>query len=257
MTAPEAIGARWRRAGIALLALLVLSILGTTWLSSSRSEVHDLGTSAELLIVSDAGPVRIRTLAAFEADGEEVSSGGVLVRSTQSWLLRAPKIEQVGDGASSAFRVTCPSRFPCRASLEVYVPSGTAVSIVAADDAVQVDGFAGALSLFAGEGGVSLGAVSGSVSIVSKGPVAGDSLGPAELTIDAVDSDVTLRYLDAPTVLAVVAGNGDVSIVLPRGEDFAVDAQAPDVDLSIPSDPSAERIVSVRSEGAVTITDAG
>jgi len=236
-----------------VVGLIVLLVFGTTWLASERSGVHDLGVSAEVLIVSDAGPVRVRSLESFDGVVEGMTDGGVVVRSTESWLLRGPKVEQLTDGAGAAFRITCPNRLPCRASIEVFVPSGVALSIVAADDLVQVDAFDGAMSIFAGDGGVVLGTVTGSVSITSTGPVIGTSLGPAQLTVDVVDNDVLLTYLDAPTVLAVLGGEGDVTIELPPDEDYAIDVEGAEIVVGIESELTAERLVSVRSGGSVSI----
>ena len=244
---------RWRRRGIAALGFLLILVLGTTWLGSSRTTVHGVGASQELLVVNDAGPVRVRSLAAYDGDEVDIESGGVIVRSSESWLLQGPKVELLTEGGSSAFRITCPNRLPCRASVEVFVPGGIALSVVAANDIVQVDSFSGAMSIFAGDGGVVLGTVSGSVSIASDGPVRGTSLGPSELTVDVVDDDVLLTYVDAPSVLAIMGGDGDVLVELPPNEDYAVDVQAGEIELGIESDPTADRLVSVRSTGAVSV----
>lgn len=248
---------RWRRRGVALVAVVALCVLGSTWLASSRTGVYDVGATGELLIVNDAGPVRVRSLDAYDGAPEDLAAGGVLVRSAESWLLRGPKIEQLTEGDASAFRITCPSRLPCRASIEVFVPHGVDLSIVAANDVVQIDSFDGAMSVFAGEGGVTLGSVTGSVSIVSEGPVQGTSLGPSELTVDVVDADVSLTYLEAPTILAVVSGDGDVVIELPMNESYALAVEAGESVLGLVSDPSSDRLVSIRSAGSVSIESVG
>lgn len=236
-----------------MLVVVVLCVLGTTWFASSRTGIYDVGASSELLIVNDAGSVRVRSLDAYDGAAEDLASGGVLVRSSESWLLRGPRIEQLTEGDASAFRITCPSRLPCRASIEVFVPRGVDLSIVAANDLVQIDSFDGAMSVFAGEGGVVLGAVAGSVSIVSEGPVQGTNLGPSELTVDVVDANVSLMYLEAPMVLAVVSGEGDVLVGLPTSASYAVGVEAGESVLGIVSDPASDRLVSIRSAGSVSI----
>lgn len=241
-----------RRWWVAVLGLGLLLVFGTTWLASDRSTVYDVGVSPEVLIINDAGPVRVRSLASYDGD-EEIAAGGVIVRSSESWLVRGPRVEMLTEGDASAFRITCPSRLPCRASVEVFVPGGVALSIVAANDLVQVDAFDGAMSIFAGEGGVVLGSVTGSVNITSSGPVTGSSLGPAEMTVSVVEGDVSLAYLDAPTVLAVRNGDGAVVVELPPGEDYAIDVQAVETAIGMASDAEADRIVSVRSDGSVSI----
>lgn len=242
----------WRRRVIGILVGVLLLVVGTTWLASSRTNVVDVGVSPEVLIINDAGPVRVRSLDSYDGD-EEMTSGGVIVRTSESWLVRGPRTEQLTQGDAAAFRITCPSRLPCRASVEVFVPAGVAVSIVAANDLVQVDSFAGAMSIFAGDEGVVLGDVEGSVSITSSGSVRGSSLGPAELTVAVVEGDVSLAYLDAPTVLAVRSGDGSVSVELPPDEDYAIDVEAGETVIGLESEAGAERLVSVRSTGPVSI----
>ena len=235
------------------LGLIVLLVFGSTWFASDRTGIHHVGVGAEVLIVNDAGPVRVRSLDSYDGEQAGQMSGGTIVRTSESWLLRGPKIEQLTEGDSAAFRITCPNRLPCRASVEVFVPSGVALSVVAADDLVQVDAFDGAMSIFAGDGGVVLGTVTGSVSITSDGPVTGTSLGPAQLTVDVVDDDVSLTYLDPPAVLAVQGGEGAVTIDLPPVADYAIDAEGAETVIGIESELTADRLVSVRSAGAVSI----
>lgn len=241
----------WPRRGLAAVVLIASIVLGSTWFSSSSSEVVAIGANDTLLIVNDAGPVRVRSLESYDDDAAMVDGG--MVRVSQSWLLGAPEIEVLNGATGSALRATCPSRFPCRVSLEVFVPDGVELSIVAANDQVQIDAFSGAMSVFAGDGGAMLGDVSGSVSVVSAGPVSGASLGPDELTVEVIDSSVSLVYLDAPTVLSVVGGRADVSIELPPRQAFAVAVDAATVDLAIESDAEAERTVTVQSAGSVSI----
>lgn len=245
--------ARWQRRALVTAGLIALLVFGTTWFASERSGVHELGDVAEVLIINDAGPVRIRSLDSLDGEVDAITSGGVVIRSAESWLLQGPDIEQQVTGAAGVFRLTCPGRMPCRASVEIFVPSGVAVSIVAANDQVSVDSFDGALTIFAGDGGVQLGSVAGSVSITTSGPVDGVTLGPTELTVDVVDDHVSLSYLDAPTVVAVLGGEGDVTIELPPGEDYAIDAEGAATSLGIESDLTADRFVSVRSSGSVSI----
>lgn len=208
-----------------------------------------------ILLINDAGPVRVRSVESFDGVlDEKVGATGVIVRSSQSWLVRGPLIESEADGDSMVVRATCPTRFPCRAALEIFVPAGVQLSVVAAGDMVQIDTFSGALSVFAGEDGVALGSVTGSVSIVSDGPVNGATLGPAELTVAVVDDLVDLDFIDPPMLLSVSAGSRDVKISLPPNEDYLIDASAPDVVIGVDSNESSDRLVSVRADGSVLIT---
>lgn len=239
------------RLGAAVLALAAIGVLATTWLSSTERADRSLATG-DLLVVNDAGPVRIRALDQLEVEPGDPAPAGVVVRTSSSWLLRAPVIEVVERDGTAAVRVRCQTRLPCRSAVEIFAPSSMAISVVAAEHQVQVDRFDGALSIFAGDGGVALGSVQGSVSVVSGGPVVGRSLGPSQLTVDVVDDDVSLTYLDSPTVLSVVGGEGSVEIDVPS-TDYFVDAVSPASTIEIDSDPESERRITVRSDGAVSI----
>lgn len=245
---------RWRRWVIVLLALVGSLVVGTTWFGSSTRTVETFPDANRILLVNDAGPVRVRSMASFDGVlDQSVSAAGIIVRSSQSWLVRSPRIESATEGQSMVVRATCPTRLPCRVAVEIFVPPGIQLSVVAARDMVQVDNFDGALSIFAGEEGVVLGSVSGSTSIVSDGPVRGGTLGPTELTIEVVDDPVELTYIDPPMLLSVSAGTRGVLISVPTDEDYLIDAEAPVVTIGIDSTESSERLISVRAGGTVSI----
>ncbi len=249
-----------------MLGVIVLVVAASSWLARSSRSITGFEAAGTVLIVNDAGPVRVRSLASLGADvdGVEAASddsgaaaiaaGGLVVRSSDSWLLRRPVVESLFEDGGLVVRVTCPGRLPCRASLEIFVADGVELTVVAASDMVEVDSFDGSLLVFSGDEGVVLGSVSGSVSVVSDGPVRGSSLGPSELTVDVVDDLVEIAYLDAPTVLAVNGGAGAISIELPGDVDYAVDIEAPAPDVSVDVDDLSERRVSVRSSGPVVVS---
>lgn len=248
---------RWGSRFGGLVAFLAVAFLASLWFAASATETLSLDRAESVLIINDAGPVRIRSLDALGEGPDATSGNGPAVRIMQSWLVSRPEVESLASDGASVIRVSCPGRFPCRAALEVFVPEGIELSVVAAEDVIQVDTFRGELALFAGDGGVSLGSVSGSVNIVSTGSVEGVMLGPAALTVDVVDGPVDLRYLDPPTLLSVVGEGAAVSVELPQIESYDIAIEAPDIDLAIESDSSAGRRVVVRTGGSVSIGPAG
>ena len=258
----------WRRRLLIVLGAVLLVVAASSWLARSSRSTTSFDAAGTVLIVNDAGPVRVRSLAALgvDVDGVEdasddsgaaaIAARSVVVRSADSWLLRRPVVESLFQDGGLVVRVTCPGRFPCRSSLEVFVDDGVELTVVAASDMVEVDAFDGALLVVSGDEGVVLGSVSGSVSVVSDGPVRGWTLGPSELTIDVVDDIVDIAYLDAPTVLAVNGGEGKISIEVPGDVDYAVDIEAPTQDVLVDIDDLSEQRVSVRSNGSVVVRPA-
>lgn len=257
---------RWRRRLLLTLGFVVLAVFASSWLARTDRSITTFEAAGTVLIVNDAGPVRVRSLQALGAadDGVEVggdtsgvtavATDGVVVRSSDSWLIRRPVVESLSQDGGLVVRVTCPGRLPCRASLEVFVAGGVELTVIAASDMVEVDSFDGALLVVSGDEGVVLGSVAGSVSVISDGPVRGSSLGPTELTIDVVDDEVEIAYLDVPTVLAVSGGAGTISIEVPGDADYAVDIEAASQNVTVDVDDLSERRVSVRSSGAVAVT---
>ena len=261
-------GGSWRRRLLIGLGLVLLIVVATGWLASSARTVEVQAQAESILVINDAGPVRIRSgpsvdeAAAADLSDDVPSEGGaagsidlsgVVVRSTSSWLLRQPDIESLSRGGELVVRATCPSVLPCRVSLEVFVPLGIELTVVAANDLVQIDSFDGSLLAFTGDEGVSLGSVTGSVSVVSEGPVRGTTLGPAELTIEAIDDPVQLTYLDVPTVLAITAVNAPVTVELPADASYAIDAEGDDVSVGVDADDLADQRVSIRTGGRVIV----
>lgn len=241
---------------------MLLTVFAGSWFASSSRSVEVFGTVDSVFVVSDAGAVRIRSWdslddttrdeLAADVDGG-IDQTGVVVRRTDSWLLHRPDVDSlVGDGGL-VVRTRCDTRLPCRSTLEVFVPDGVELRVVAASDMVQVDSFDGALLVFAGDGGVALGSVAGSVSVVSEGPVRGSTLGPRELTVDVVDDPVQLTYLDPPDVVAVTAGTAPVTLELPTDATYALDIRAIDPAVSVAVDDRSQRVVFIQSDGRVVV----
>lgn len=252
----------WRRRLLVAAGLLVLLVFASSWLASSSRTVEAFDPVDAVFVVSDAGPIRVRSWSSVdEALQAELAAGvegqldldGVVVRASGSWLVRRPDLESLRQGGELAVRSTCDTRLPCRATLEVFVPDGLQLTVVAASDMAQVDSFDGALLVFAGDEGVVLGSVAGSVSVVSDGPVRGSTLGPRELTVDVVDDPVQLTYLDVPTVLAVSAGTGSVTVELPSTAAYAMDIRSVAPSISVESDDRSDRLVSIETDGRVVV----
>ena len=258
----------WRRLLAGAVGVVVLAILASGWLTSSARPVEAFGSVRSILVVSDAGPVRVRSLPLVDEAtlgeltevlpgvGDEpatIDTSGVLVRSTQSWLLRRPVTETLERDGELVVRVTCQTRLPCRASVEIFVPVGVQLTVVAADSMVEVDSFDGALQVFAGEKGVELGSVTGSAGVVSDGPVRGSTLGPAEMTIQVVDGPVQLTYLDVPDLVAVTAVDAAVDIELPASTEYVVDVPSENSTVGVESGDGEEHRVFVRSDGRVVV----
>lgn len=233
------------------VVVIVLMTAALAWFD--RSEVYeiDIGPASRILLVNDAGPIRIRST----PDG---SMNAGLTRY-DSWLLDRPRLEVETDTTSTsnevAVRITCQRTFGCRSSTELSVPAGIELVVVATAGMVEVDRFDGALTVYASDDGLVLGPVGGSLRIVSAGPVRGNDLVTEEIDLLVADDRVELGFVTAPSAISIEAGVEPVVVALPTDEPYRIDvdtgAGAQRVD--VVSDPDAERVVVIRSLGPVSV----
>ncbi|MEZ5342602.1 MAG: hypothetical protein R2706_14490 [Acidimicrobiales bacterium] len=197
-----------------------------------------------VLIVTSAGPI-------------EVASGdtNTLTRN-ESWLFSPPQVESASDDDEVVIRVTCEGRMPCRSALTLTVMPGTEVVVIATGGTVLATGLAGDVTIYDGYGDTVLGALSGSVKVVSdRGRVAGSGLSVSELDVSTVSSEVALSFTALPERVLVVTGREATRIRLPEG-DVVLAITSPEELQNIEVEPTAgaSSALTIRSDGPVSIT---
>lgn len=249
---------RWPWFFIVPLVLVALAVGMTAWFDRSAVGEDELGAPTRLLVVNDAGPVRVRS-ALIGSETEDVPPNSVTIRRHDSWLLERPELEiqpQVTPESTAVARVSCSTRFPCRSVVEVFVPDGIDLVVVSTEGLAEVDRFDGSITVYSSGGGAMLGPLRGSARIVSDGPVQGFDLALTDVNVLAADADVDLEFAESPMGLTVEAGIGDVDLVVPRGR-FQVEV-APEssaILVEIPTNLVSERVIVIQTEGAVTLSN--
>ncbi len=235
---------RWRLALGAVVGSVVLAMVSASWIDGSDTFRVEIPVVGRVLLVSNAGPVEVRN-----GDANQLVS-------QESWLLNRPKIESLGDSDEVVIRVTCEGRLPCRSSATLTVLPGTEVVVVATDGTVLVDKMDGNLTIYDGYGDTLLGALSGSVKVVSEsGRVSGNGLSVSQIDVSTVSSEVALDFQTLPERVLVVTGPEATRLRLPEG-DVTLLVTSPEnlQDLEVDSVRGAASEITIHSEGPVTVT---
>ncbi|MEU9984637.1 DUF4097 family beta strand repeat-containing protein [Streptomyces sp. NPDC050856] len=148
----------------------------------------------------------------------------------------------------------------CRARHEVEVPRGVAVTAEDDNGDVTADGFATALKVTSDNGRVTVRNSSGPLDLRSdNGEIAVTRSTPKRVVARADNGEVSLALGAAPDRVDTVSDNGAVTIELPAGAAYAVDAESGngEVDVDVATDPRSAHVVNARSDnGEVTVRGA-
>ncbi len=215
-----------------IVPVLVLALLLALFGLFDRSEqtTVELGTPSRIVVISEAGPVR-------------VSQGPVSqVTHRDSWAFSRPEVEIEARQSDILIRITCGSLMPCRSSIDLEV-TGAPDLLIVADGFVDVDRFDGKLTVLSADGGVALGAVSGSVRVGANDSVTGAGIQTELLDISS-SGDVQLWFGGEIVQhrIQVLSSDGEVR---PTSDET--------VTIEISSDGDAERSVAIRSDGEVSL----
>ncbi|MEZ5229475.1 MAG: hypothetical protein R2710_23280 [Acidimicrobiales bacterium] len=243
----EAKATRRRRILRGSIAAVLVVFFGFGWLDRSDEASLSFGDRRRIVVVSDAGPVEVRS-------GTENRAS-----HSDSFLVRRPTVELANDGDEAVFRVRCETRWPCRATTSIEVVPGTELVVIADAGAVQVHSFAGNLTVFSDRDDVLLGPIAGSARVVSAtGDVAGFGLALEQLTVELDDASMALEFAAPPLTVVLTNDSGNVDLVVPdTGYDLTVvtdDDMADQVDVGVGAAAETGSTVSIRSGGPVTVS---
>jgi DUF4097 and DUF4098 domain-containing protein YvlB len=215
-------------AGLAATLALAACNPGTDTTETHRYEVND--QVSRLVLDDSAGRVEI-----------VVADGPIAVTETWHYDHDAPKTSHsTNAGTLSLDDGSCANhhrfRNGCSVDYSVRVPASTAVEVTAEAGSVEVTGLAGDLSVTA-----------------DAGRVEGTGLSSQHTTVKADAGKVDLGYRTAPTNVHVQAMAGTISVTVPHGDSYAVDAtsDAGHVQVDVPRDDSAPRSITAHSDAGV------
>jgi DUF4097 and DUF4098 domain-containing protein YvlB len=149
----------------------------------------------------------------------------------------------------------------CSARYEVLVPRDLALTVTGDNGDIRAEGFGTALRIETDNGDVEVTDSTGPLTLEGDN---GDmeATGVASRQVKAVsdNGDVRLVFASAPDRTSVESSNGDVTVEVPEGTAYRVDAETSNGDLTteVATDPKGANRLDVRSDnGDITLHAAG
>jgi Putative adhesin len=159
------------------------------------------------------------------------SADTVTIHETLQWDYRKPTVHEAWQGDTLLVSTSCVpstlfSSHDCGTSLDLKVPAGAAVHVVAHSGEVSVTGVSGAVTAQANSGDIQLTGTSGPVSAhTTSGNVTGQTLLSARVDVATGSGDVNLSFAAPPETVTSSVGSGNTSILVPRGATYRVTGQ--------------------------------
>jgi hypothetical protein len=211
-------------------------------------------------------------LALGQADAVVRAGSGsrIQVGGTLSGSLARPEFHWRPIAAGLALAARCPVP-------TVTVPSGLPLNVSGSSGDLDVSGFRGQVTLSDGSGDLSASRLAGTISLSSgSGDITASGLtggrvrvtngsGNIDVTgLAATDvvggeksGDVTLTFTRAPRRVSIENGSGNITLVLPRGPSYQVDARSSSgqTSVGVKTRPSAPYVISaINGSGDINVT---
>ena len=208
------------------------------------------------------------------------SAAEVRIDSSVKGALHTPRLRAVKRGAELSLDGSCPvlGFGSCRASIVVHVPATTAVDVRSGTGDLTASGLSGPVRLETGSGdvtgdgltgGADLRTSSGDVDVrglrgevslkTASGDVNAEDLGSAQVQAVSSSGDVVLDFLASPRDVDAATASGDVTVALPRGESYRVEADtgSGDREVGVDENDSSPRVVRARTSSGDVIVAYG
>jgi hypothetical protein len=219
-------------------------------------------------------------LALGQADAVVRAGSGsrIQVGGTLSGSLARPEFHWRPIAAGLALAARCPvPTGNCNVDFHVTVPSGLPLNVSGSSGDLDVSGFRGQVTLSDGSGDLSASRLAGTISLSSgSGDITASGLtggrvrvtngsGNIDVTgLAATDvvggeksGDVTLTFTRAPRRVSIENGSGNITLVLPRGPSYQVDARSSSgqTSVGVKTRPSAPYVITaINRSGDINVT---
>ncbi|HEX5997680.1 MAG TPA: DUF4097 family beta strand repeat-containing protein [Jiangellales bacterium] len=244
---------------LALIAIVALVLVGLNWASwalrSSDRTTHPIADGFDRVDVDvDAGSVRIEGSDDGTASLTATTESALLADADVSFDVEDGQLTVEGDCSSGLWLVNWGR---CSVEVVLRVPPDVAVVANSGAGTVTTVGLTGSADLSSSAGAVRVDGHSGPLRAHSSAggvTVTGLSSDDAEITSSAGAVDVTA--IDPPASLRASSSAGRVTVALPDGQSYNVDADssAGSTTVEVPTDSSSPyRVEAKSSAGAVTV----
>lgn len=197
--------------------------------SSGPSGSYEVSGANALDVRNRNGSVRISVGSGPMSVTETLRYGAV--KPSTSHRVEAGTLKLVGAG--------CGNSQPCEVHYEITVPASTPVTVTQDNGEVDVDGVTGTIDLS-----------------TTNGRVHGTALGAKQVTLKTGNGAVTAAFAVAPDNVDARTDTGAVTLVLPRGATYNVQAHVDigTAQVDVPTDPSSpHRITATSVTGLVAV----
>lgn len=150
------------------------------------------------------------------------------LRQTLDWSLAKPQVTESWQGETLVVSERCDSRRlfggdACGATLDLAVPSGVPVHVVADSGSVIVRRMTGNLRVETQSGDVTFDSVASDLwARVESGSIGADRLRSLHVDAQTVSGDLTLGFAVAPDAVSGSVVSGSVSVTVPPGATYRV-----------------------------------
>ena len=206
------------------------------------------------------------------------SGSRIQVGGTLSGSLARPVFHWHPIAAGLALDARCPvPTGNCSRDFHVTAPGGLPLNVSGSSGDLDVSGFRGQVTLSDGSGNLSTSRLAGTISLSSgSGDITASGLtggrvrvtnGSGNIDVDGLavtnvvggenSGDITLTFARAPRRVSVENGSGNITLVLPRGPSYQVDARSSSgqVSVGVKTRPSAPYVITaINHSGDITIT---
>jgi hypothetical protein len=206
----------WTAVGLILAVALIVSVAG----SFIGSIAYEPITPSHRVFESPIRAIQI-DIENGSVTIEPDAGGDAVVESSGVNGLSSPSDVERVSGGTLVVRSSCATKFfenHCTRNYVLRVPPDVRVDTDTDSGDVTARDLTGALTLRSGQGDVTVEGATGSVQLSSgQGDVTATGLTGATAVAFSGQGEVRLGFLAAPRVVNASSGQGDVSIVLPRG----------------------------------------
>ena len=176
------------------------------------------------------------------------NGGPARVKQSMQWIFSKPTVSVNFDPGSGSLNVVAScegAKFlasKCSVQLDIAVPATAAIVSVGGSGQLGVASMAGPVTAQTGSGEVDLARTTGPLDIrVGSGQINATDLQSAQVTAEAGSGEVDLAFAAPPTSVTARATSGQVSVAVPPGTQYRVNASVVsgeknvDPALSVPS----------------------
>jgi hypothetical protein len=212
-----------------------------------RTSTYSIAQPVHTLVVNDrVGDVQVTGAA-----------GRVWVTARISYRHKIPETTHVVRAGTLTLDSTCPASETCGIDYDVRLPPGTAVTINDSVGNLTVAALTGPVTAYTNTGRIDLRSLSGTVRVTDHtGSVKGSGVSSATAALATDVGGIDVTFSAAPATLSATSSVGSITLRLPRGVSYAVDAGTTvgSTQVTVPQASTSAHVITAHTKtGSVTI----